>query len=246
MVDIRFINAGVDIPIFSAVDRSFKNSLIKFASGSKLSLNQSGKVLVHALRDLCFHFSEGDKVGLVGNNGAGKTSLLRMLSGVYQPTSGSVSVRGRIGSLIDLSLGVDQEATGRENIMLRGALLGLTFQEISSRLDEIIEFSELGAYIDMPVRTYSAGMQMRLAFSVSTVVQPDILLMDEWLSVGDESFRRKAQDRLSELIDSTKILIIASHSRGLIENTCNRVLLLENGQIKLDGEPGLVCSAHFV
>jgi len=144
-----------------------------------------------------------------------------------------------------VSLGIDHEATGRENIFLRGALLGLSKKEVVSKLDKIIEFSELGEFIDMPVRTYSSGMHLRLAFSVSTVIRPEILLMDEWLSVGDEAFKHKAQARLAELVQATKILVIASHSKELIMMTCNRVLWLEHGSIKMDGAPDVVCEAYF-
>lgn len=154
-------------------------------------------------------------------------------------------LQGQVGSLIDISLGINHEATGCENIYLRAALLGLSKKEILVKLDEIIEFSELGDFIDMPVRTYSNGMLLRLAFSVSTVMRPEILLMDEWLSVGDEDFKYKAEARIAELLEFTKILVIASHSRDLIMKTCNRVLYLEHGVIKMDGPPEDVCKAYF-
>lgn len=215
------------------------------ATGGKLCADASGRVVVRALHDLNFNFADSDRVGLIGHNGAGKSTLLRVLSGVYAPTQGHVLRQGDVYSLIDVSLGIDHEATGRENIYLRGALLGLSKKEINARLDEIIAFSELGEFIDMPVRTYSSGMHLRLAFSVSTVIQPEILLMDEWLSVGDEGFKHKAEVRLAELVESTKILVIASHSRDLILKTCNRVLWLEHGMIKMDGAPDEVCAAYF-
>lgn len=147
--------------------------------------------------------------------------------------------------MIDISLGTDPEATGRENIYLRGALLGMTKSEINRSVNEIIEFSELGNFIDMPLRTYSTGMHLRLAFSVSTIVCPEILLMDEWLSVGDEGFKQKAEKRLSELVQATNILVVASHSKQLILNTCNRVIWLEHGQIRMDGDAQEVCTAYF-
>ena len=215
------------------------------ATGGKLIADASGHVVIRALHELNFSFAHGDRVGLVGHNGAGKSTLLRVLSGAYIPTQGRVLRQGCVASLIDISLGIDHEATGRENIYLRGALLGLSKTEINARLDEMIAFSELGEFIDMPVRTYSSGMHLRLAFSVSTVIQPEILLMDEWLSVGDEGFKQKAEARLAELVESTSILVIASHSRDLIMKTCNRVLWLENGMIKLDGTPDEVCRAYF-
>lgn len=245
MVQIQFIQAGVEIPIFNASSRSLKNRLLHMATGGKLNPSQSGYVVVRALEGLNFTLSDGDHVGLVGHNGAGKSTLLRVLSGVYHPTHGRVVSQGHAASLIDVSLGIDHEATGRENIFLRGALLGLSKKEVAAKLDEIIEFSELGDFIDMPVRTYSSGMHLRLAFSVSTVIRPEILLMDEWLSVGDENFKHKAEVRLAELVEATKILVIASHSRDLIMRTCNRVLWLEHGIIKMDGRPDDVCAAYF-
>jgi lipopolysaccharide transport system ATP-binding protein len=147
--------------------------------------------------------------------------------------------------LIDISLGIDPEATGRENIYLRGGLLGMTRSEIAAQIDDIIEFSELGDFVDMPLRTYSTGMHLRLAFAVSTVVRPEILLMDEWLSVGDEGFKHKAEARVTELVQSTNILVIASHSRELVLHICNRVIWLEHGKIRMDSDPGTVCQAYF-
>jgi lipopolysaccharide transport system ATP-binding protein len=245
MAKIQLIQAGVVVPVFNASNRSLKNRLLKMATGGKLSADQSGHVVVRALQDLSFTLSDGDRVGLVGHNGAGKSTLLRVLSGVYKPTHGCVVSQGEVASLIDISLGIDNEATGRENIFLRGALLGLSKKEVSAKLDEIIEFSELGDFIDVPVRTYSTGMHLRLAFSVSTVIRPEVLLMDEWLSVGDENFKHKAEARLNELVKATKILVVATHSRDLIMKSCNRVLWLEEGKIKMDGAPDAVCPAYF-
>lgn len=245
MAKIQFAQAGVEIPIFNASSRSLKTRFLQMATGGMLSADQSGHVVVHALQDLNFTLSDGDCVGLVGHNGAGKSTLLRVLSGVYHPTHGRVVLQGRVGSLIDVSLGIDHEATGRENIFLRSVLLGLSQKEVVTKLDEVIEFSGLGDYIDMPVRTYSSGMHLRLGFSISTVIRPEILLMDEWLSVGDENFKHKAEAHLAELVQSTKILVIASHSRDLIMKTCNRVLWLEHGRIKRDGTPDEVCRAYF-
>jgi lipopolysaccharide transport system ATP-binding protein len=245
MVSIQFNQASVEIPIFNASTRSLTNRLIQVATGGQLTADSQGRVVVKALNDLNFEVKEGERVALLGHNGAGKTSLLRMLSGVYHPTSGQAIVKGEVGSLIDLSLGIDNEATGRENIFIRGALLGLRKSKINAKIEEIIEFSELGDFIDMPVRTYSSGMQLRLAFSVSTIVRPEILLMDEWLSVGDENFKQKAEERLKNLVQSTKILVIATHSRKLAETTCNRVIWLEHGAIKMDGDPKQICDLYF-
>ena len=245
MAYIEFTNVCVDFPIYNANGRSLKKRLIQVATGGQLGSDQQGRVVVRALEGLSFTLKDGDRVGLLGHNGAGKSTLLRLLSGVYEPSSGSARIEGEIGSLIDISLGIDPEATGRENIYLRGGLLGMTRSEIAAQIDEIIEFSELGDFVDMPLRTYSTGMHLRLAFAVSTVVRPEILLMDEWLSVGDEGFKHKAEARMSELVRSTNILVIASHSRELVSHTCNRIIWLEHGKIRMDGDPQTVAAAYF-
>jgi len=245
MAYIEFTNVCVDFPIYNANGRSLKKRLIQVATGGQLGSDQQGRVVVRALEGLSFTLKDGDRVGLLGHNGAGKSTLLRLLSGVYEPSSGSARIEGEIGSLIDISLGIDPEATGRENIYLRGGLLGMTRSEIAAQIDEIIEFSELGDFVDMPLRTYSTGMHLRLAFAVSTVVRPEILLMDEWLSVGDEGFKHKAEARMSELVRSTNILVIASHSRELVLHTCNRIIWLEHGKIRMDGDPQTLAAAYF-
>nr|WP_315527340.1 ABC transporter ATP-binding protein [uncultured Achromobacter sp.] len=245
MASIVFDKVCVDFPIYNASARSLKKRLFQVATGGQISANSSGRVIIRALEDLTLTIKDGDRVGLLGHNGAGKSTLLRLLSGVYEPSSGRAEIKGEIGSLIDVSFGIDPEASGRENIYLRGALLGLTRAEIKAKLDEIIDFSELGDFIDMPVRTYSSGMHLRLAFSVSTIIRPEILLMDEWLSVGDEGFRVRAEARMNELVESTHILVIASHSRELVRDTCNRAIWLEHGKIKMDGTPEEVTQAYF-
>ncbi|CAB3666459.1 MULTISPECIES: ABC transporter ATP-binding protein [Achromobacter] len=245
MASIVFDKVCVDFPIYNASARSLKKRLFQVATGGQISANSSGRVIIRALEDLTLTIKDGDRVGLLGHNGAGKSTLLRLLSGVYEPSSGRAEIKGEIGSLIDVSFGIDPEASGRENIYLRGALLGLTRAEIKTKLEEIIDFSELGDFIDMPVRTYSSGMHLRLAFSVSTIIRPEILLMDEWLSVGDEGFRVRAEARMNELVESTHILVIASHSRELVRDTCNRAIWLEHGKIKMDGTPEEVTQAYF-
>jgi lipopolysaccharide transport system ATP-binding protein len=236
MASIEFENVSVDFAIYNANGRSLKKRLMQVATGGQIGADKEG---------LTFSLHDGDRVGLLGHNGAGKSTLLRLLGGVYEPSSGRAKVDGEIGSLIDISLGTDPEATGRENIYMRGALLGMPRAQIKKRIDEIIDFSELGDFVDMPLRTYSTGMHLRLAFAVSTIVRPEILLMDEWLSVGDEGFKRKAEERMTELVAATNILVIASHSRELILHTCNRVLWLEHGKIKMDTDPQTAVAAYF-
>lgn len=245
MTYVEFENVCVDFAIYNASGRSLKKRLMQVATGGQIGADNDGRVVVRALENLNFRLNDGDRVGLLGHNGAGKSTLLRLLCGVYEPSSGVARIAGEIGSLIDISLGIDPEASGRENIYIRGALLGISRTEMNRRIDEIIEFSELGDFIDMPVRTYSTGMHLRLAFSVSTVVRPEILLMDEWLSVGDEGFKHRAEERMTELVKATNILVLASHSRELVLHTCNRVIWLEHGKIRMDGDPNIVTDAYF-
>ena len=244
MAHIVFDHVCVDFPIYNAKNRSLKNTVMQAATGGKVSFGAEGTI-IRSLDDVSFTLKDGDRVGLVGHNGAGKSTLLRALSRVYEPTSGYAQIEGEIGSLVDISLGIDAEATGRENIFIRGALLGLRRKEIENRFDEIVDFSELGSFVDMPVRTYSSGMHLRLAFAVATIIRPEILLMDEWLSVGDASFNAKAEARLIELVQSSRILVIASHSRELIEKTCNRAIWFEHGRLKMDGSSQEVCRAYW-
>lgn len=245
MALVEFKDVCVDFPIYNANGRSLKKRLMQVATGGQLGSDPQGRVVVRAIDHLSFTLKDGDRVGLLGHNGAGKSTLLRLLSGAYEPSSGTAVSIGEVGSLIDISLGIDVEATGRDNIFLRGGLLGRTRQEISEKLDEIIEFSELGDFVDMPVRTYSSGMHLRLAFAVSTIVRPEILLMDEWLSVGDEAFKKKAETRLSEMVQATNILVIASHSKTMLLKSCNRAIWLEHGRIKMDGDVKEICGKYF-
>ncbi len=245
MALIEFKNVCVDFAIYNASGRSLKKRLIQVATGGQIGADHEGRVVVRALENLTFSLRDGDRVGLLGHNGAGKSTLLRVLSGVYEPSSGAARIEGKVGSLIDISLGIDHEATGRENIYTRGALLGIGRAQMRQHLDEIIAFSELGDFIDMPLRTYSSGMHLRLAFAVSTILRPQILLMDEWLSVGDEGFRHRAEARLNKMVEATNILVLASHSRDLILHTCNRVIWLEHGKVRMSGDPRTVTDAYF-
>ena len=187
----------------------------------------------------------GDRLGLVGHNGAGKTTLLRLLAGIFKPMSGSAKISGSVMPLINFDLGMNMEASGYENILLSGLVLGLPHDEIERNMETIIAFSGLGDAIHQPVRTYSSGMRMRLAFSLSTSVRSQILLLDEWLSVGDEDFQQKAKDRMNEMVDASEIIILSSHSRDIIENVCNRVVFLENGRIVADGDVDEICNLYF-
>ncbi len=245
LAHIDFRNVSIEFPIFNATGRSLSSSILKIATGGKLDADPNGRVLVRALTDISFSLRDGDRVAILGHNGAGKSTLLRALGGIYTPSTGQADVVGEVGSLIDISLGINPEATGRENVFIRGQLLGFTKQEISEKYNEIVDFAELGDFMEMPVRTYSSGMHLRLAFAVSTVVRPEILLMDEWLSVGDAGFRQKAEHRLRNLVSETKILVIATHSRDLVETVCNRAIWLEHGKVKMDDKTSDVLPKYF-
>jgi len=221
----------VDFPIYGSGSRSLKNTVIRAATGGMLARDAAERVVVRALDGVSFEFREGDRIGIVGHNGSGKTTLLRVIAGAYEPVSGAIETKGRIASMLSITLGMDAEATGYENIFLRAAIMGVKPHEVAPMVAEIREFSELGDYIDMPVRTYSSGMWMRLAFAISTCIAADIILMDEWLSVGDPAFREKAQLRLRQLVDQAKILVLASNDERLIRDNCNRIMRLSHGKM---------------
>ena len=187
---------------------------------------------VKALDDVSFSLKAGDRLGLVGRNGAGKTTILKVLYGIYKPTHGRVTINGQVDALFNINIGFRREATGRRNIELRGLINGWTEQQIAARMDEIIAFSELAEFIDMPFKTYSQGMGARLAFAVATALQPEILLMDEWIGAGDQDFQDKARARMNELAEKAGIIVLASHNHGLLKQSCNKILELEGGRVK--------------
>jgi lipopolysaccharide transport system ATP-binding protein len=226
-------SVSIDFPIYGSRSLSLRHTLASAATGGRIG-QDSGVTVIEALRDVSFDVREGDRVGLVGHNGAGKSTLLRVLAGVYPPTTGRYSRHGKVSSLIDPMLGIEPDATGYENILLRGLIHGIRRQEMVRLMPAIADFSGLGPYLDMPVHTYSTGMAMRLGFSIATSVRSDILLMDEWLSVGDAEFSERAQERLRHLIDNTAILVLASHSMDLINRECDRVLELSHGAVVRD------------
>jgi len=245
MASIILAGVSVEFPVFNAASRSLKNRVLSVATGGAIDRRVDGHVIVRGLEDVSFSVNEGDRIGLVGHNGSGKTTLLRVLSGIYRPTSGSAVIQGECVSLINISLGIDPEATGRENIRLRAAMMGMRPNELREQFDDIAEFTGLGDFLDMPFRTYSSGMQLRLAFSTSTAIRPEILVMDEWLSTGDEDFKQKADRRLREIVETTKILVLASHSRDLLRKNCNRILWMEHGRVRMDGPTNEVLPAYF-
>lgn len=200
------------------------------AAGGRID-EKAGKRLVRALEGVSFELTAGDRLGLVGANGAGKTTLLKVLYGIYEPTQGRVEINGRVDALFNIKLGFRQEATGRRNIELRGLINGWSREEIAARMEDIIEFSELGDFIDMPFKSYSQGMAARLAFSIATSLEPEILLMDEWIGAGDPNFQDKARKRMETIAEKAGIIVLASHNHALLKRTCNKVLELDGGQV---------------
>jgi ABC-type polysaccharide/polyol phosphate transport system ATPase subunit len=227
---IEACNINLDYPLVWLGTRSLKVRILGAATGGLISSGASAPT-VKALRDVSFSLKEGDRLGLIGHNGAGKSSLLKLLAGIYQPTSGSISTEGKIVSTLNLALGMEAEATGIENIIIRGLLLGMKRSEIEKKIDDIAAFTELGEYLDMPVRIYSSGMATRLAFATVTAMESDILLMDEVIGTGDAVFMDKAEKRLNEFINRSKIIILASHSEDMIRKFCTHTMLLEQGKM---------------
>lgn len=197
-----------------------------------------------ALKQIDFDILGGEVVGIVGNNGAGKSTLLKVISGILKPTTGSISVKGNIVPMLELGSGFDFELNGRENIYLNGAVLGYSEQFLNEKFDEIVAFSELGKFIDVPLRNYSSGMVARLAFSIASVVEPDILIVDEILSVGDADFQYKSGKRMQELMGGGTTVLLVSHSINQIRELCDRVIWLEHGTIKMIGNTVDVCDAY--
>lgn len=197
-----------------------------------------------ALRDVSFGVKKGEVLGIIGHNGAGKSTLLKIISGILKPTNGHVTVNGTVVPMLELGSGFDFDLTGRENIFLNGAILGYSEAFLKEKYEEIVAFSELGQFIDVPLRNYSSGMVMRLAFSVATVVNPDILIVDEILAVGDADFQEKSKKRMLELMGGGTTVLFVSHSLGQIREMCNRVLWLEHGEAQMLGETQAVCDAY--
>lgn len=226
---IRLENVSLSYPIFNANGRSLKRQLLSLGGGRLRS--DHGHVTVRALNNVSMTIEDGDRVGLIGFNGAGKTTLLRVLAGVYQPSSGTIERIGRVAPLFEVATGLDAECTGYENIILKALTLGLSRREAEGILQDVATFTELGDYLEVPVRTYSSGMMMRLAFAVCTSIEADIILMDEWIGVGDGHFLRKAAERLHQFVNRSRILVLASHSNDLILQTCNKGALMNNGNL---------------
>lgn len=213
-----------------------ERSLKSLLTGSFLQKDKKFNIQdIHALKDISVDIKGGERIGLLGHNGAGKSTFLKTVAGLYPVSSGRVQVHGEIRALFDLSMGFEPDATGRENILYRGLLLGLSPKFMQEKEAEVVEFAGLGEFIDYPIKTYSAGMQVRLAFAISTAVGGDILLLDEVIGAGDANFMDKAKKRISKLIDQAEILVLASHDFVALENLCTRGLVFSRGEIIFDG-----------
>lgn len=198
----------------------------------------------HALTDVSFDVMRGEVVGLIGHNGAGKSTMLKVISGILKPSSGSVVVRGNVVPMLELGSGFDFDLSGRENIYLNGAILGYSEDFIKSKYDDIVDFSELEDFMNVPLRNYSSGMIMRLAFSIATIVQPDILIVDEILAVGDADFQKKSKERMLEMMGGGTTVLFVSHNIDQIREMCNRVVWIEKGRLIMKGDSDTVCSAY--
>jgi ABC-type polysaccharide/polyol phosphate transport system ATPase subunit len=233
MARLSIQNLHLHFPIHNAATHSFQLDLLRRLGGRLATHHQI--VVVEALRGISLNMTDGARVGVIGHNGSGKTTLLRVMAGVYPPTSGHVLVEGNVTPFTDLALGMDLEATGYENILFRSIFLGMTFRQARDHTQKVAEFSELGDFLNIPVRTYSQGMFLRLAFAISTSVEPEIMIMDEMIGGGDRDFLEKAQRRVRDLAERTKILVIASHNTEILKAFCTQALWMERGQIRQFG-----------
>jgi lipopolysaccharide transport system ATP-binding protein len=228
-VSITCTDLTLRFPVYGVDAKSLKKALARVVAVGGALGRHAGVTDVTALQGVNLQLQAGDRLGLIGHNGSGKTTLLRALSGAYEPDEGTIDVHGRIAALLDLGLGIDPTATGLENIRLRGRIAGLSSKEIEDKMEEITTFTGLGPFLAMPVKTYSAGMQARLAFAAATAVEADVLLMDEWIAVGDAEFQKLAHKRLLKLVERAGILVLATHEAPLLRLYCNKVMRLDGG-----------------
>jgi ABC-2 type transport system ATP-binding protein len=240
-ISIKLDNVSLEYTVYDYSMLSLQKTLVSLASAGSISKHKNGIVNVRSIDNLSMQLKAGDKLALIGGNGAGKTSLLKLISGIYEPTRGRCKVQGKITTILGTGFGLDDEATGYQNILLGGIALGYSKKDMMGCTDDIAEFSELGEFLNMPLRTYSAGMRARLAFGIATCKKPDIVIIDEGIGAGDASFYEKANKRLEAFLGDASILIIASHSDDLIKKFCNKCLYLNHGKQEFFGgiEEGL-------
>ncbi len=240
MINIDKVSMKFDM----GIEKNFSFKML-FVSMFDKKKRRKKKEYFWALKDVSFHVNKGEVIGLIGSNGAGKSTLLKVVSGVMKPTNGKVTVNGSIAPMIELGAGFDPELTARENIYLNGAVLGYSKQFLDSKFEEIVEFSELRDFLDAPVKNFSSGMVAKLAFSISTIVNPEILIVDEILSVGDIKFQEKSRQKMMEMIKGGTTVLYVSHSMASIEELCDRVVWLEHGHVKMIGDTKEVCDKYY-
>lgn len=241
---LRLRGLSVEFPIYQGSSRSLKKSLLAKTTNGNIAKDVRDRLNILALSDISLDIEEGDRLAVLGRNGAGKSTLLKVLAGIYEPSRGRVYASGRVSALLTASVGLNPDATGRENIVLRGMYMDIHPREMRSRIDAIAEFTELGYHLDLPVRTYSSGMVIRLCFAIATSVRPEILLLDEWLAAGDAGFLNKARRRMEEFVSGSSILVLASHSLPILQEWCNRAILLEQGRIVAMGGVSEIAAAY--
>lgn len=246
MALLELKNVHLEFAIFG--HRSIRKHLFSRYTGGSITVEEdnvrTGHHIIRALDDVSLTLKSGDRLGIVGHNGAGKTTILKVMAGVYPPTSGTVRIEGRVSPMFNTSLGMDPEDTGYENICTMGLHLGMSPADIREKTPQIAEFCELGEFLELPVRVYSAGMVTRLAFAIATSIQPEILILDEGIGAGDARFAEKVTRRTNELIESSTILILATHSLDMIRSMCNKAMLLERGKLLAFGDVAPVLATY--
>ena len=233
MAYIKLENISLEYPLYNTESTSIKHHLLRMATGGRIAVNSRKNTVIKALTNINLDIRSGDRIGVIGHNGAGKSTLLRCMTGIYQPTSGTIKRQGSVAPLIEIGAGIEPELSGYNNIKRLLRLQDISEEDSQTLIETIAEFSELQDFLSLPVRTYSSGMLMRLMFSVSTMSTPDILILDEFFSVGDDSFRKRAELRLTEQINNSSILIFASHNMELLKKFCNRFVRLKCGAVDI-------------
>jgi ABC-2 type transport system ATP-binding protein/lipopolysaccharide transport system ATP-binding protein len=244
MARVRAANVDFSYPVYEVTGRSLKVSMVRQFAGSAIGA-EKGMAEVHALRDISFDLKAGDRVGIIGRNGSGKSTLLRLIAGLAYPRRGQLDIEGRVVSLITPGIGVNQDLSGAANIELPLRLLGATDAEVTGAKHDVPDFTGLGDFMKLPVRTYSDGMKARLAFALSTAIDADVLVLDEWLGAGDAAFIEKAQARMNGIVSRAQILVLATHSVQLVLNVCNLCIWLDGGRLCMMGPPATVVNAYL-
>lgn len=240
---ISLKNIYLDFPIFNAHKFSLRNAVVGKLGGT-LTKGQGSLKIVEALKNVSFEAHMGDRIGIIGHNGSGKSTLMRTIAGIYTPTAGALKVKGNISTLFGTSIGSNEEMTGDENLFLGSLIFGRNYKKAKESMDKLREFTDLGEYLNLPLRTYSEGMKVRVGFAVATNFEPDILLIDEIFGAGDKDFAEKSQKKIEGLIEKSNTFLFASHSNDLIRRFCNKALLMEHGQIKAFGEVGDILKTY--